>query len=156
MDGQKVGPVRPDSLTLTTPADKWPDSRARATAKAPDTRKRPKELVGNPPGRRSAAAIARSPCSPPGAAGCGLAATADQLPGRSEDHSPARFRRFSPAPSGETNCIRRPVSATTGLSTKLRHGSGEFSPKLWTPWIACGENRPLGPSRKVGQGRCLF
>ena len=40
-------------------------------------------------------------------------------PGRPVDHSPVRFRRFSPAPSGETKCIRRRPSPTTALSTKL-------------------------------------
>ena len=120
------------------------------------TRKRPKELVGNHPGQRSAATIARSPRSLPGAAGCSLAATADRLPGRPVDHSPVRFRLFSPAPSGETKCSRRRPSATTGLSTKLRYGGELLSPKLWTPWIACGENRAPHPDRKSDKGGVCF
>ena len=135
----------------------WQEARPRARRPhARRTRKRPKELVGNHPGQQSAAAIARSPRSLPGAAGCSLAATADQLPGRPVDHSPVRFRRFSPAPSGETKCSRRRPSATTGLSTKLRCGGEMLSPKLWTSWIACGENRAPHPHRKSDKGGVCF
>jgi hypothetical protein len=81
-------------------------SRFRAHTKAPEG------TGGKPSGSTLAAAIARSPAR---RRCCRLRPCGHRgpTPWPLRGSLPARFRRFSPAPSGETKCIRRAAIATT-------------------------------------------
>jgi hypothetical protein len=86
--------------------------------RAPDTRKRPKELVGGP-----ACRLAPAPNK------SGVTALRSEtlthwsydqrarFPVPSRGSLPGAVWRFAPAPSGKTKCTGRPASATTALST---------------------------------------
>jgi hypothetical protein len=124
---------------------------ALRVALAPDTRKRPKELVSVRPFDGStgfdksqslivAESLARWPCDP-----------RTWFPGPSRGSLLEPVWRFTPAPSGKKKCTARCVTAARRLSTNLEDHGPDLSPNFAVVWTTCGYT----PSGGVGMGRWL-
>ena len=113
----------------------------------PDTRKRPKELVGAQPFSGSSGyEQVRSPWSPPGPSLAGLAALEPGSRDRPVDHSSDRSGGSHLPLRARRNVRAGAMTSTTGLSTNLLVSRPTLSPSSWTLWTSCGySSRRLPP-----------